>query len=141
VGAEPHLAKGSLSKRFAYVNRKRKSAESEFYFIPSFMRTVLNRSKSTTLTHDIVSDCSTFQICGDRRRLVHLLFLGGATPSTHGETLAVEHGVWWTDCVEFWELPLLAGDPTVVRVNNTADIVLVQLDHSTFQLLFGLGSF
>jgi hypothetical protein len=108
VGAEPHLAKGSLSKRFA---------------------------------HDIVSDCSTFQICGDRRRLVHLLFLGGATASTHGETLAVEHGVWWTDCVEFWELPLLAGDPTVVRVNNTADIVLVQLDHSTFQLLFGLGSF
>ena len=105
------------------------------------MRTVLNRSKSTTLTHDIVSDCSTFQICGDRRRLVHLLFLGLSTASTHWETLSVKHCVWWTDCVEFWELPLLAGDTTVVRVNNAADIVLVQLDHSTFQLLFGLGSF
>ena len=43
--------------------------------------------------------------------------------------------------MEFWELSLLTSDPTVVRVNNPADIAFVQLNHSTFQLLFGLGSF
>jgi len=107
VGAQPHLAEGSLSERFA---------------------------------HDIVTDCSTFQICGDRRSLVHLLLLVSAA-CTHRQSLAVQNGVWWADCMEFWELSLLTSDPTVVRVNNPADIAFVQLNHSTFQLLFGLGSF